>query len=149
MIVDLLRNDVGRLATPGTVSVDDLFAVETYETVLQMTSTIRAQVDAATPFETLVRCLFPCGSITGAPKIRTMQIIHELEDEPRGVYTGAIGFLTPDNDACFNVAIRTVTVDHAGAAVLGVGCGVIFDSDPIAEYDECRLKARFFTSLAS
>ena len=107
MIVDLIRNDLGRLARVGSVKVDPLFEIEAYETVLQMTSTVQAQVPREVSTPRLLRELFPCGSITGAPKIRTMEIIRELEAEPRGLYTGAIGVIEPNGDACFNVAIRT------------------------------------------
>ena len=141
MIVDLLRNDLGRVARTGSVEAGPLFEVERYETVLQMVSTIRART-AGDPTATLA-ALFPCGSITGAPKIRTMEIIKELEVGPRGVYTGTIGWMGPGRRAWFNVAIRTVQIDLTrGQAAFGVGGGVTWDSSPQGEYEECRTKAR-------
>jgi para-aminobenzoate synthetase / 4-amino-4-deoxychorismate lyase len=143
MIVDLLRNDAGRVAETGSVRVERLFEVERYETVHQLTSTIRARLAAGVGLPELFRALFPCGSVTGAPKVRTTEIIRELERGPRGVYTGAIGFVSPD-EAAFSVAIRTLVLDHgAGTAELGVGSGITFDSDPDAEYRECLDKAAF------
>ncbi|MEI9989240.1 MAG: aminodeoxychorismate synthase component I [Rhizomicrobium sp.] len=111
MIVDLVRNDIGRLALIGSVAVEDLFAVETYPTLHTMVSTVTARLKPATRVEQIVRALFPCGSITGAPKIRAMQIIRELEQSPRGLYCGAIGHFAPDGSASFNVAIRTITIE--------------------------------------
>jgi para-aminobenzoate synthetase/4-amino-4-deoxychorismate lyase len=144
MIVDLLRNDLGRIALPGTVHVHRLFAVERLEHVLQMTSTVQATCRPGTGWGDLMGALFPCGSITGAPKIRTMEIIREVEPFPRQVYTGAIGFLAPDGTGVFNVAIRTVLLDTAtGKAVFHVGGGITYDSTPEGEYDECLAKARF------
>jgi para-aminobenzoate synthetase/4-amino-4-deoxychorismate lyase len=143
MIVDLLRNDAGRVAEFGSVQVPRLFQVETYETVHQMTSTIHARPRPDAGLVSVFRALFPCGSITGAPKVRTSQIITALEDSPRGVYTGAVGFVSP-GEAVFNVAIRTLVVDRdAGTAELGVGSGVTYDSDVAAEYRECLSKAAF------
>ncbi len=143
MIVDLLRNDVGRVAEVGSVLVPRLFEVEHYPTVHQMTSTIRAHTRAGTTLTELFRALFPSGSVTGAPKVRTTEIIRELEDEPRGAYTGAIGYVSR-GEAHFNVAIRTLHLDHArGMAELGVGGGITHDSDAAAEYGECWAKARF------
>jgi para-aminobenzoate synthetase / 4-amino-4-deoxychorismate lyase len=143
MIVDLLRNDAGRVAEYGSVVVDPLFQVETYPTVHQLTSTIRARTRPATTLTDLFRALFPCGSVTGAPKVRTMEIIAELEPRARGVYTGAIGFASP-GEAVFNVPIRTVVVDErAGVARMGVGSGVTYDSGAEAEYRECLQKAVF------
>ncbi len=146
MIVDLLRNDLGRLALIGSVSVPDLFAVETYPTLHTMVSTVTAQLKPATRAEAIVRALFPCGSVTGAPKIRAMQIIRELEETPRGVYCGAMGFFTPDGSANFNVAIRTITI-QGGSGELGIGGAVVQDSKADAEYAECLLKARFFDDV--
>ena len=143
MIVDLLRNDIGRLAKPGSVRVPELFGVERFDSVLQMTSTIEADVDPALGLAELMRSLFPSGSVTGAPKLRTMQLIHELEPSARGIFCGSIGYVTPNNDACFNVAIRSLFVDPTGRARLGVGSGIVVDSDCQAELDECSLKARF------
>ncbi len=144
MIVDLLRNDLGRICTTGSIRVNDLFSIERYPTLLQMTSTICGTLPADLRWHELFRSLFPSGSITGAPKISTMRIIRELEDSPRGIYTGAIGFIAPTGDACFNVAIRTLLLGN-GAATMGIGGGIVYDSDPAAEYAECRLKAAFLT----
>jgi para-aminobenzoate synthetase / 4-amino-4-deoxychorismate lyase len=144
MIVDLLRNDLGRISTPGSVHVDDLFAVERYQTLLQMTSTISATLRPRTSFYDIFAAMFPCGSVTGAPKIRTMQIIRELEAHPRGVYTGAIGFIAPDRSATFSVAIRTLVL-HNGEAHMGVGGGIVADSIPADEHREALLKASFLT----
>ena len=143
MIVDLLRNDAGRVAEFGGVRVERLFQVERYETVHQMTSTIRAAPRAGAGLAEVFRALFPCGSVTGAPKVRTMKIIRELETGPRGAYCGAIGFASP-GEAVFSVGIRTLLLDaNAGTAELGVGSGVTFDSDAAAEYRECWAKAAF------
>ncbi|MDO0945839.1 aminodeoxychorismate synthase component I [Chromohalobacter israelensis] len=147
MIVDLLRNDISRIASPGSVAVKNLFEIQTFETLHQMISTVTGSIAPDARIEHVFRELFPCGSITGAPKIRTMQIIEELEREPRGVYTGAIGYLTPHNDFCFNVPIRTCIAHADGTAEMGVGGGVLFESDAEAEYAECLLKARFLTGL--
>jgi para-aminobenzoate synthetase / 4-amino-4-deoxychorismate lyase len=144
MIVDLLRNDLGRISTPGSVHVDDLFSIERYQTLLQMTSTISATLRPRTSFYEIFRAMFPCGSVTGAPKIRTMQIIRELEAHPRGVYTGAIGFIAPDRSATFSVAIRTLVL-HNGEAHMGVGGGIVADSVPADEHREALLKASFLT----
>jgi len=145
MIVDLLRNDLGRVCETGSVTAESLFDVERYETLHQMTSTISGQLRQGIGIPDLFRNLFPCGSVTGAPKLRAMEIIHELEYAPRGIYTGAIGYAAPDGDLLFNVAIRTVMVED-GVAVLGVGSGIVADSDPDAEYRECRLKAAFLSA---
>jgi len=145
MIVDLLRNDLGKVSVPGSVHVSSLFKPERYETVWQMTSTIEATLRPKTSLAELMSALFPCGSITGAPKVRTMQIIRELERFPRGAYTGAIGLLQPGGDeAVFNVAIRTVVIDMQGSvATFGVGGGVTIDSTAAGEYEECMVKSRF------
>ncbi|MBK8985253.1 MAG: aminodeoxychorismate synthase component I [Chloroflexi bacterium] len=141
MIVDMIRNDMGRVAATGSVAVPQLFQVERYPTLLQMTSTVVARTDASV--SDIFRAMYPCASITGAPKVRTMQIIRELETGPRGVYTGAVGFIAPDRQAQFNVAIRTVVVDREReTAVYHVGSGIVWDSDPAAEYAECLLKAQ-------
>lgn len=150
IIVDLLRNDLGRVADFGTVAVTDLLAVERYDTVWQMTSTITGDIGADVPLVDVLRGLFPCGSITGAPKVRTMEIIRDLESQPRGVYCGAIGFVAPDGApgprASFSVGIRTVVVDgETGAAEYGTGGGVTYESDPAGEYNEAILKARILT----
>jgi para-aminobenzoate synthetase / 4-amino-4-deoxychorismate lyase len=144
MIVDLLRNDLGRICTPGSVHVEDLFAVERYQTLLQMTSTISATLRPRTTFYDIFAAMFPCGSVTGAPKIRTMQIIRELEAHPRGVYTGAIGFIAPDRSATFSVAIRTLVLQN-NEAHMGVGGGIVADSIPEDEHREALLKASFLT----
>jgi para-aminobenzoate synthetase / 4-amino-4-deoxychorismate lyase len=144
MIVDLLRNDLGRVCTMGSVTVEDLFSVERYETLLQMTSTVSGELRQGLTYYDLFKNLFPSGSITGAPKIRTMEIIRELEDRPRGIYTGAIGFIAPDGSSTFNVAIRTLVLKD-GVAEMGVGGGIVADSEPSDEYRECLLKAAFLT----
>ncbi len=148
MIVDLMRNDIGRIAHSGSVRVEGLFEVQSYQTVHQMVSTVYGEIDPALDFETVVRHLFPCGSITGAPKIRTMEIIRELESSPRQLYTGALGFITPDNDFTFNVPIRTISFPaNSQCGRLGVGGGIIYDSQTAAEWQECRLKTSFLTGL--
>ncbi len=146
MIVDLLRNDLGRLAQTGSVRVEQLFAIETYPSVFQMTSTVSARAPGVGPGEILA-ALFPCGSITGAPKLRAMEIVEELEVGPRGLYTGSLGLLAPDGDFCLNVAIRSLELAADGRGVMGVGSGIVTDSEPAAEYRECLLKARFLTDL--
>jgi para-aminobenzoate synthetase / 4-amino-4-deoxychorismate lyase len=143
MIVDLLRNDVGRLALIGSVGVPDLFSVETYPTLHTLVSTVTAQLKPATRADAIVRALFPCGSVTGAPKIRAMEIIRELEQSPRGAYCGAIGHFAPDGSANFNVAIRTLTIS-GNRGELGIGGAVVQDSTAKSEYAECLLKARYF-----
>jgi para-aminobenzoate synthetase / 4-amino-4-deoxychorismate lyase len=143
MIVDLLRNDVGRVAEFGSVRVPTLFEVERYPTVHQMTSTIEATLREDAGLVEIFHALFPSGSVTGAPKLRTSEIIRDLEGGPRGPYTGAIGFVSPDQ-AVFSVAIRTLRVDRArGRYQLGVGSGITSDSDPAAEYRECIGKGAF------
>jgi para-aminobenzoate synthetase / 4-amino-4-deoxychorismate lyase len=143
MIVDLLRSDAGRVAAAGSVRVPRLFEIESYSTVHQMTSTVTATLREGVDLLQLLRALFPCGSITGAPKRRTMRVIRQLEDGPRGVYTGAVGHLSPDG-AVFSVAIRTLVLEHAsGELELGVGGGITYDSDPAAEWRECHQKAAF------
>ncbi len=141
MIVDLLRNDLGRVS--DKVWVPKLFAVERYRTLLQMTSTIAAELKPGLGWKELLSALFPCGSVTGAPKIKTMEIIQELEKEPRGIYTGAIGYISPQKEACFNVAIRTIGL-KGNKGELGVGGGIVYDSLESSEYEEALLKARFF-----
>jgi para-aminobenzoate synthetase/4-amino-4-deoxychorismate lyase len=144
MIVDLLRNDVGRIAETGSVQVRELFAVERYLTLFQMTSTVEGALRPGVGYYDIFRSLFPCGSVTGAPKIRSMQIIRELEGDARGIYTGAIGYFSPAREAVFNVAIRTLVINgHRGE--MGVGSGIVADSDPHDEYRECQLKADFLT----
>jgi len=144
MIVDLLRNDLGRVAIPGSVKVPATFELERFETLWQMTSTVEAKIDKQVSLAQLIRALFPCGSITGAPKIRTMELIKGLERFPRGAYTGTIGLIKPGGDCVFNVAIRTVVLDsETRKATIGVGGGVTYDSTAESEYDECLLKSNF------
>lgn len=143
MIVDLLRNDLGRIAEIGSVTVEDLFAVESYPTVHQMVSTVRARLKPGTGAAALMQALFPCGSITGAPKIRAMEVIAELETTPRGAYCGAIGWFAPDGSSQFNVAIRTLTIE-GGRGELGIGGGIVQDSECASEYAEALLKARYY-----
>lgn len=145
MIVDLLRNDLSRVAEVGSVRVPRLFEVESYATVHQMTSTVIAHLREGIEFEELSAALFPCGSVTGAPKIRAMQIIHELESRPRGAYCGAIGWMAPSGAMEFNVAIRTITL-AGGRAVLNVGGGVVHDSEAASEWEEALCKAAFVTA---
>ena len=144
MIVDLLRNDLSRVARTGSVQVPALFEVETYPTLLQLTSTVTAELDAGKDVIDLLNSIYPCGSITGAPKIRAMEIIDALEASPRGAYCGAIGRLAPDGSASFNVAIRTLTL-RSGATVarLGLGSGIVADSEAGAEWRECLVKGKF------
>ncbi len=143
MIVDLLRNDISRITEVGTLHVPKLFAVETYPTVHQMVSHVRAKLTPGLSIRDIFAALFPCGSITGAPKMSAMTILHALEDGPRDAYCGAIGMIAPDGTMRFNVAIRTVSLFESGVAVFNVGGGIVFDSTAAAEYDECLLKARF------
>jgi para-aminobenzoate synthetase/4-amino-4-deoxychorismate lyase len=145
MIVDLLRSDLGKVAETGSVKVPELFAVERLNRVLQMTSTVTAVQRRDVTIVDILRALFPCGSVTGAPKPRSMAIISDLEREPRGIYTGAIGLLQPNGDAVFSVPIRTMVVSANGDATFGVGGGITWDSTPDGEYEETRLKAKFLT----
>lgn len=147
MIVDLLRNDIGRIAKSGTVNVSKLFEIEEYETVFQMTSTIEGEVSQSFPIGEILKHIFPCGSVTGAPKIRAMEIIHELEAESRDIYTGSIGYILPNNDICMNVPIRTVILNDQGSGKLGIGSGIVFDSEPEKEYEEVILKSKFLTEI--
>ena len=148
MIVDLLRNDLRRVCTVNSVNVDELFAIETYPTLLQMTSTVSGQLRPGVSYADIFRCLFPCGSITGAPKVRTMEIIRDIEDHPRGVYTGTIGFISPCEEAVFSVAIRTITLKE-GQGEMGIGGGIVWDSDPVEEFKECQLKGSFLSRSAA
>jgi para-aminobenzoate synthetase / 4-amino-4-deoxychorismate lyase len=142
MIVDMMRNDLGRVCKVGSVQVPRLFEVERHPTVLQMTSTVTGSTSA--PFSQIISSLFPCASITGAPKVETMRILARTERSPREAYTGSIGYITPARQALFNVAIRTVIVDkHTGAAQCGIGSGITWASTPDQEYQECLLKIRF------
>ncbi len=145
MIVDMIRNDLGRIATVGSVSVPALFSTERYPTLWQMTSTVQAR--SPKPVSETLAALFPCASITGAPKVSTMRIIAALESTPRGLYTGAIGFIAPGRVAQFNVAIRTAVIDRqTGQAEYGLGGGVVWDSTAGGEFDEALLKARVLTA---
>ncbi|MGB9182337.1 MAG: aminodeoxychorismate synthase component I [Pyrinomonadaceae bacterium] len=147
MIVDLIRNDLGKVSVPGTVCVTSLFELERFETLWQMTSTVESTLRPNVSFAELMCALFPCGSITGAPKVRTTEIIRELEPLPRNIYTGTLGFLRPGGDAVFNVAIRTLLLDCAtGRATFGVGGGITYDSTPEREYEECLVKSSFLAS---
>ena len=146
MIVDLLRNDLGRVSRIGSVEVTDLFTVETYRSVHQMTSGITAELRSDMGLRDMLRALFPCGSVTGAPKVRAMEIIRSLECGPRGVYTGAIGHIAPSGDCQFNVGIRTVVLDGSGGE-MGIGGGIVADSKEESEYEECLLKAHFLTKV--
>ncbi len=147
MIVDLLRNDISRVCTPGSVRVPELYAIESYATVHQMVSRVTGRLRPGTLPSALVRALFPCGSITGAPKIRAMEIIRELEPAPRGAYCGAIGWLGPDGTAAFNVAIRTLTLYGEAEVEFGVGGGIVADSTAHGEYEEALWKARFAEAI--
>jgi len=162
MIVDMIRNDIGRIAEAGSVETLSRFDVEKYPTVWQMTSTVVGKLnvdavssprspvrgdrgeDTASTLEEILAALFPCASITGAPKAKTMELIQGLEKGPRGIYTGAIGFVAPSGDACFNVAIRTAVIQD-GKAEYGIGGGIVWDSDPKAEYKEALSKAAILT----
>jgi len=140
MIVDLLRNDLSRVSEVGSVKVPELFALETYPTLHQMTSRVISTLNDGVSFEDLFKSLFPCGSVTGAPKIRAMEIISELEESSRGAYCGGIGYIDPNGDACFNVAIRTLIL-NGGKLRYNVGSGLVLDSVAADEYAECLLKA--------
>ena len=142
MIVDLLRNDISRVSVPGSVHVPKLFDIESYATVHQMTSTVAAQLAENVRLSEILKALFPCGSITGAPKLRAMEILRGLEPWPREVYCGGIGWAAPDGRSEFSVAIRTVLVE-GGLATLNVGGGVVWDSVATDEYEEALWKARF------
>lgn len=142
MIVDLLRNDLSRVARAGSVRVPELFAIEPYATVHQMTSTVVGEIDGPASLGRLMPALFPCGSVTGAPKIRAMQIIRELEPHPRGVYCGAVGWMGPEGDCDFSVAIRTLSVE-GGRVTMNVGGGIVADSTAEGEWEEALWKTRF------
>jgi para-aminobenzoate synthetase/4-amino-4-deoxychorismate lyase len=145
MIVDMVRSDIGHIAETGSVKVPELFSLEKFPTVWQMVSTVSGKTSAG--YGEIFSALFPPASITGAPKRRTMEIITELETSPRGVYTGCIGFICPERQAQFNVAIRTVVIEKKSAhAVYGVGGGITWDSVDSAEYEECRAKAKILTA---
>ena len=147
MIVDLLRNDIGRIATIGSVRVPELFALEAFSTVHQMSSTVTGHLAGPPQMAGLMAALFPCGSITGAPKIRAMQIIRAVEPHARGAYCGALGWMAPDGQAAFSVSIRTVSVWPDGRARFGVGGGVVHDSTEGGEWEEALWKARFAKAI--
>ena len=142
MVTDMLRNDLGRIAQVGSVVVPALWSVERYPTVWQLTSTVESQLRAGVSLPDIFAALFPCGSVTGAPKVRTMEIIAELERAPRGIYTGCMGYVSPGPEACFNVAIRTAHLDReSGQLEFGVGGGIVWESSAAGEYAECLTKA--------
>ncbi len=153
MIVDLIRNDLSRVAVPGSVAVPDLFRVESFPTIHQLVSDVGARLPDGVGAVDVLRAAFPCGSITGAPKVRAMEIIDALEEGPRGLYTGSIGFIEPGGDAAFNVAIRTLVFpgvlpqsglrDSPPCATLGLGSGIVADSEPAEEWRECLAKGEF------
>lgn len=152
MIVDLLRNDLSRVALPGSVTVPTLFHVAQHGNVLQMTSTIEAKAKPDVSLRTILDAVFPCGSVTGAPKKRSMEIIQELEDTPRDYYCGALGWLDPNGDFAFSVPIRTLNLDSSPSAhqtkfTLGIGAGITIDSDPLQEWQECQTKSAFITEM--
>lgn len=152
MIVDLIRNDLSRVAKAGSVTVDQLFDTKIFKSVIQMTSDVTATADSNLSPSQLIKALFPCGSVTGAPKIRAMEIINELETAPRGVYCGAIGHFSPAQNHsprqwALNVPIRTLSLNKKGEGYFSLGSGIVADSDASSEYEECLLKGRFLTSL--
>ncbi len=145
MIVDLLRNDLGRVAHPGAVRAKPLFSLEKYPSVWTMTSTIEADIPAETSLQKILTALFPCGSVTGAPKVAAMQRIQRTEHSPRGLYCGSLGWLAPDGDFSLNVAIRTLVLDATGSGVYQVGGGIVHDSRAEQEWQECFWKARILS----
>ena len=154
MIVDLLRNDLSRLALPGTVTVPKLFEVTQYGDVLQMTSTVHAEIKPEMKLSDVLNAVFPCGSVTGAPKKRSMEIIQELEPQDRAYYCGALGWIDPGGDFAFSVPIRTLEMNrdvktHASSFSLGIGAGITIDSEPGQEWEECQIKAAFLSKLPS
>jgi para-aminobenzoate synthetase/4-amino-4-deoxychorismate lyase len=154
MIVDLIRNDFGKICEIGSVKVSNLFQVETFKSIHQMTSTVNGKLKDNINISEVFTALFPCGSITGAPKIRAMQIINEIETEPRAVYTGAIGYFLPDDQFCFNVPIRTILLADKNEnstnethCEMGIGGGIVHQSDADEEFNECLLKASFLKNI--
>ena len=143
MITDLIRNDLSRICEPGSVHVCNLFEIETYKTVHQMTSAVTGSIKGSKNLKDILSAVFPCGSVTGAPKIQATKAIKSVENEERGIYTGAIGVLTPANEKIFSVSIRTMISDKRGRFKLNIGSGIVADSDPKAEFNECLLKAEF------
>jgi para-aminobenzoate synthetase/4-amino-4-deoxychorismate lyase len=144
MIVDLMRNDLGKVGKD--VQAPRLFEVTPYKTLFQMTSTVTSQIDPRQEFLNLMRALFPSGSVTGAPKIRAMEVLRELEGEDRRIYTGTIGYITPQRDMYFNIPIRTLLIE-GGKGEMGIGGGIVWDSTPKGEWAEGLLKAKFFSEL--
>ncbi len=154
MIVDLLRNDLSRISLPGTVTVPNLFEVARHGDVLQMTSTVQGQIKPSITLAEILQAVFPCGSVTGAPKKRSMQIIQELEAQDRGYYCGALGWLDPNGDFAFSVPIRTIEIEedpvsHNNTFTLGIGAGITIDSIADQEWEECRIKSAFLIGLPS
>ena len=154
MIVDLLRNDLSRVSLPGTVTVPNLFEVARHGDVLQMTSTVQGQIKPNTTLAEILQAVFPCGSVTGAPKKRSMQIIQKLEAQDRGYYCGALGWLDPNGDFAFSVPIRTIEIEedplsHNNTFTLGIGAGITIDSNADQEWEECRIKSAFLMGLPS
>lgn len=145
MIVDLLRNDLGRICEFGSVKTKEMFRIEKYETLYQMTSLVEGKLKGPGRLAEILKNIYPCGSITGAPKIRTMEIINEIENRSRGIYTGSIGLLS-NNQAVFNVAIRTIELSASGNGKIGIGSGIVWDSSPEKEYSETLLKSEFLNS---
>ena len=145
MIVDLIRNDFGRICRYGSIKVPELFRIEKYESLFQMVSEVHGELQKKTSFMDIMMNMFPCGSVTGAPKIRTMEIINQIENEERGIYTGSIGLFSR-KEIKLNVAIRTISIDkNSGEGVMGLGSGIVWDSDPKSEYKEVQLKSKFLT----
>jgi para-aminobenzoate synthetase/4-amino-4-deoxychorismate lyase len=145
MVVDLIRNDLGRICLPGSVRAQRMFNIEKYSTLFQMTSQVTGKLRAESSYFDIFKTLFPGGSVTGAPKIRTMEIIENLEKRPRGIYCGALGFIAPGGKAVFNMPIRTLRL-AGGKGSMGVGSGIVIDSRGSEEYAECLLKASFLTA---
>ena len=145
MIVDLIRNDFGRICRYGSIKVPELYRIEKYESLFQMVSEVKGKLRKKIQLQDIIENIFPCGSVTGAPKIRTMEIIHEIEKEERGIYTGSIGLITP-KEINMNVAIRTISINKkSDAGVMGLGSGIVWDSKPQSEYEEVQLKSKFLT----
>ncbi|MBE0571325.1 MAG: aminodeoxychorismate synthase component I [Ignavibacteriaceae bacterium] len=145
MIVDLIRNDFGRICRYGSVKVPEIFQIEKYESLFQMVSEVEGKLRKKIKMLEILQNIFPCGSVTGAPKIRTMEIINEIEKEKRGIYTGSIGLVTPE-ELKMNVAIRTITINkNSGNGIMGLGSGIVWDSNPQSEYEEVLLKSKFLT----
>ncbi|WP_370931157.1 aminodeoxychorismate synthase component I [Bartonella sp. DGB1] len=147
MIVDLLRNDIARICEPKSLTVTKLFDIETYKTLHQMVSSIKAKLLPNLTLYQIFSALFPCGSITGVPKIRTMQILKELEVTSRDIYCGTLGYISPKKELNFNVAIRTLTLYKNNKAILNAGGGVIYDSTALEEYQEALLKTTYINIL--